>query len=70
MQSITFAVLASTATAISADELEFANYAARFNKVYEDINEFAMRFERFLYWHRVINDHNNANGTNYTLGHN
>ena len=37
MQSFAFAALASAAFAVSADELEFANYAARFNKVYEDI---------------------------------
>ena len=37
MQSIAFAALASAAAAISANELEFANYAARFNKVYEEI---------------------------------
>ena len=70
MQSITFAALVSVTAAISAGELEFANYIARFNKVYEDIEEFAMRFERFTYWHRVINEHNNSNGLNFTLGHN
>ena len=70
MQSIAFAILTSTAAAISADELQFANYVARFNKVYGDIEEFAMRFENFLYWHRVINDHNNSNGPNFNLGHN
>ena len=70
MQSITFAALASATAAISAYELEFANYAARFNKVYEDIEEFAERFENFLYWHRVINEHNSSNGDNFTLGHN
>ena len=55
MKSIAFAALTTAAAAISANELEFANYAARFNKVYEDISEFAMRFERFEYWDRVIN---------------
>ena len=70
MQSFAFAALASAAAAISADELEFANYAARFNKVYDDIEEFTMRFERFLYWHRVIEEHNNSNGPNFILGHN
>ena len=70
MKSFIFAVLASAAAAISADELEFMNYAARFNKVYEDIEEFAIRFERFVYWHRVINEHNSTNGPNFELGHN
>ena len=71
MQSIVIAALASVTAAISADELEFANYAARFNKVYEDIEEFTVRFERFLYWHRVINEHNYSNESkNFKLGHN
>ena len=29
-----------------------------------------MRFENFSYWHEVINEHNNSNGPNFTLGHN
>ena len=62
MQSFAFAALASAAAAISSDKLEFANYIARFNKVYEDIEEFTERLERFLYWHRVIDEHNNSNG--------
>ena len=70
MNSFTFAALASAVTAISGDELEFANYAARFNKVYEDIEEFAVRLENFVYWHRVINEHNSSNGPNFNLGHN
>ena len=63
MQSLTFAALVSAAMAIGTDELEFTKYAARFNKVYEDVEEFAMRLERFSYWHRIINEHNNdSNG--------
>ena len=70
MKSLTFAVLTSAAAAISADELEFANYVARYNKVYEDIKEFALRLERFSHWHKLISEHNNSNGVNFTLGHN
>ena len=62
MQSFAIAALASAAVAISTDHIEFANYVARYNKVYEDIEEFTVRFERFLYWHRVINEHNSTNG--------
>ena len=47
MQSVTFAALVAAAAAISADELEFVNYAARFNKIYEDVVEYAARLERF-----------------------
>ena len=69
MKSFTFAALTSAA-ALGADDLEFVNYIARYNKVYEDINEFMVRFEKFAYWHRIINEHNSTNGANYTLGHN
>ena len=46
------------------------DYAARFNKVYEDVEQFAARQEKFAYHDRLINDHNNTNGANFTLGHN
>ena len=70
IKSVAFAALASAAAAISADEIEFANYAARYNKVYEDIKDFALRFERFAYHHKLITEHNNSNGKNFNLGHN
>ena len=70
MQSITFAALVAAAAAISADELNFMNYAARYNKVYGDVEDFATRLERFLHWHRIINEHNSSNGENFHLGHN
>ena len=70
MKSFAFAALASAVAAIGADELEFINYTSRFNKVYEDVKEFALRFERFSYHHRLINEHNNTNDANFNLGHN
>ena len=70
MQSVTFAALVAAAAAISADELEFVNYAARFNKIYGDVVEYASRLERFTYWHGLINEHNSTNGANFHLGHN
>ena len=69
MKSYALATLVSVA-AIGADELEFLNYTARYNKVYEEIEEFALRFERFSYWHNLINEHNATNSPNFTLGHN
>ena len=45
------------------------NYAARFNKIYEDIEDFALRLERFVHNHRVITEHN-ATKQNFTLGEN
>ena len=71
MKPFAFAALASAATAISADELNFLNYAARFNKVYEEIEEFALRLEQFVRWDMIINDHNYSNDSeNFILGHN
>ena len=71
MKSFAFAALASAATAISADELNFLNYAARYNKVYEEIEEFALRLERFIHWDGLINEHNYSNASeNFQLGHN
>ena len=70
MKSYAFAAVVSAAAAISADELEFANYAARFNKVYEDMKEFVVRLERFVHWHKLINEHNTSGSKNFKLGHN
>ena len=70
MQSFALATLVTAAAAISADERNFMNYAAKFNKVYEDVEEFVARLERFVHWHRIITEHNGSNGANYTLGHN
>ena len=61
MQSFTLATLISAAVAISADELEFTKYAARYNKVYVDVTEFATRLERFMHHDRLIDQHNNSN---------
>ena len=58
MKSFAFSALASVAVAISADEIEFIDYAARFNKVYEDVEEFTARFERFMHNHNLIKEHN------------
>ena len=71
MKHFAIAALASAAAAISAYELEFLNYAARFNKVYEEIEEFALRLEQFVRWDRIIKDHNYSNESeNFQLGHN
>ena len=43
MNSLAIAALAAGAAAITANELEFLNYVARYNKVYEEIEEFAVR---------------------------
>ena len=71
MKYFAIAALASAATAIGADELKFLNYVARYNKVYEEIEEFAVRLEQFVHWDGIINDHNYSNDSkNFNLGHN
>ena len=45
------------------------NHVARFNKIYEDVEEFALRFERYVHNHRIITEHN-ATKQNFTLGEN
>ena len=74
MKSVAITALSSAAAAasaaISADKLNFINYTARFNKVYEDVEEFLTRFERFIHWDMLINEHNSTNGPNFHLGHN
>ena len=67
MQSVACAVIITAAAAMETNELEFVKYAARFNKVYEKVEEFAMRLERFTYHHRLITEHN-ATDSNFTLG--
>ena len=70
MKYFAIAALATAAAAINADELEFLNYAASYNKVYKEIEEFALRLERFVHWHKIINEHNATNGPSFVLGHN
>merc|ERR1712051_404375 len=70
MKYLAIAALTSAAAAISSDELNFLNYVARFNKVYEEIEEFALRLERFVHWDKIINDHNSTDGPTFVLGHN
>ena len=70
MQSFaSIAVLSSAAAAIGSNELEFTKYAARFNKIYEDVEDFAKRFERFMHHDRLISEHNDTY-KNFSLGHN
>ena len=70
MLSFVFAVLTSTAAAISANELEFLKHIARFNKVYHNIEEFSMRLERFVHNHKIITEHNTSGSKNFKLGAN
>ena len=70
MKSYAFAVLASAAAAISADTLEFVNYAARYNKAYDVVNEFKSRSELFEQNHKLISEHNSTKGQNFLFGHN
>ena len=70
MNPFALSALVAAAAAIGTDKLEFVNYAARFNKAYENVEEFTARSESFKHWNNIINEHNNTNGANYQLGHN
>ena len=70
MKHFALSVLVAATAAIGTDELQFVNYAARFNKAYENVEEFTARSESFKHWDRIISEHNSTNGTNFTLGHN
>ena len=67
MLSFAFAALASAAAAISADELEFSKYIARFNKPYYGKEEFKLRLERFVHNHKIILEHNSSEASFYFL---
>ena len=69
MKSYALTTLVSAVAAIGADQLEFVNYTARFNKAYEEMKEYAVRQERFLHYNKLISEHN-ATKTNFVLGHN
>ena len=70
MKYSAIAALASVAAAISTEKLDFANYVARFNKFYGNIEEFMARFKRFVHHHRIISEHNTTSGPSFILGHN
>ena len=61
MNPFALSALVAAAAAIGTDELEFINYAARFNKAYGDVNEFAARLDRFTHWNGLISEHNSPN---------
>ena len=63
------ALFAAAVSAIDLDELEFMNYASKFGKAYETLEEFIHRKEIFLVKNLLIKAHN-SRPSNFRLGHN
>ena len=69
MKSFAFAAVIGAASALNADEFAYMQYAAKYNKVTNDAEEFAMRVKQWKITDDFITEHN-AMGNNYTVGHN
>lgn len=69
MRSFAIAALAAVAAAASSEEFEFMNYITKFNKSYQNAEEFAMRFENYLRHDAMIKAHDAA-VEGYTVAHN
>ena len=69
MKSFAFAAVISAASALSTVEFEYMNYLAEFNKVYNDVEEFTVRMNRFMEVDAFVKEHN-ASGASYVAGHN
>merc|ERR1719276_237230 len=69
MKSFAFAATMAAANALSTVEFDYMNYMAQYNKVINDVEEFAMRAANFDRVDAFINEHNSSNST-YTAGHN
>ena len=67
--SFAAAVLATAATAIDVNELEFMSYLSKFGKMYTTLEEFVLRKEVFLAKDLKIRQHS-SRPANFTLGHN
>ena len=48
---------------------DYLSHMAKFNRSFENVEEFAMRLDQFSFVHNYIEEHN-ATGANFTLGHN
>ncbi len=48
---------------------DYLSHMAKFNRSFNDVEEFAMRLDQFSFVHNYIQEHN-ATGANFTLGHN
>ena len=65
----TIAAIAS-AEALSEEFLAFVNFVAKYNKTYESVEEFDMRFEAFKRTHASIAEINESNEHGHVAGHN
>ena len=63
------ALFAAAVSAIDTDELDFMNYASKYGKAYDTVEEFIYRKEIFLAKNLLIKAHN-SRPSNFKLGHN
>ena len=74
MKSFILAAIAASASAstytMSNEFMLFINYVGKFNKTYESVEEFEMRFEAFRRTHVHISVINSSNEHTHTAGHN
>lgn len=61
--------LVGASNALSMMEYEYMTYLAKFNKVYNDVDEFNTRLANFSRAHEFIQEHN-ASESNYRVAHN
>ena len=69
MKSFAFAAVIGAASAIDTTTFGYLNYLAKFNKSYENQEEFEMRVNRYVQVDAFIQEHNETNAS-YTVGHN
>ena len=69
MKAFAAAACLGVASAIEVMELKYMNHLAKFGKIITSIEEFTERLVHFSRNDKYIEEHN-AEGHNYTLGHN
>ena len=69
MKSFAFAATMAAANALNSIEFEYMQYAAKFNKMTNDVETFNFRLANFAATDAFIKEHNASNAT-YTAGHN
>ena len=69
MKAFAAAATIGAASAIDVMTLKYMNHLAKFGKIIKDIEEFEQRFGHFAKFDKFVEEHN-AEGHNYTVGHN
>ena len=69
MKAFAAAATIGAASAIDVMTLKYMNHLAKFGKIIKDVEEFEERFGHFAKFDEFVTEHN-AEGHNYTVGHN